>query len=77
MCGVKINFIAEIMTGQTVGEDLTDFSGDPPLSLAKIFYKVNVTDWFSTVAIPIGAHCRDIASNASSSLKVKADVPFS
>lgn len=31
-----------------------------PLSLAKVFYAANVSEWFSVVAVPVGAHCRDV-----------------
>ncbi|PIN26710.1 hypothetical protein CDL12_00531 [Handroanthus impetiginosus] len=31
-----------------------------PLSLAKILYAAHVSDWFSAVAIPMGAQCRDV-----------------
>ncbi|KAL7155523.1 hypothetical protein ABFS83_03G080400 [Erythranthe nasuta] len=37
-----------------------------PLSLAKIFYAANVSDWFSAVAVPMGALCRDVSVSASS-----------
>ncbi|PIN18798.1 hypothetical protein CDL12_08525 [Handroanthus impetiginosus] len=31
-----------------------------PLSLAKILYAAHVSDWFSAVAVPMGAKCRDV-----------------
>ncbi|KAG2267906.1 hypothetical protein Bca52824_062461 [Brassica carinata] len=34
------------------------------LSLAKVFYKAEINDWFSAVAIPVGAHFRDIDDDA-------------
>ncbi|OVA01073.1 hypothetical protein BVC80_8811g11 [Macleaya cordata] len=45
------------------------YSGDvigSPLSLTKVTYLANVSDWFSAVVIPVGAQCKDvaIASNA-------------
>ncbi|KAK4804899.1 hypothetical protein SAY86_004716 [Trapa natans] len=61
----KDYFIAELKASQKVGVDLTDLSGNPPLSLAKVFYKANIADWFSAVLIPIGAHCSDIESDSS------------
>ncbi|CAH2050335.1 unnamed protein product [Thlaspi arvense] len=41
------------------GKDQDDGLGRP-LSLTKVFYAANVSDWFSVVAIPVGAHCHDI-----------------
>lgn len=71
----KDYFMAELKASQKVGEDLSNPSGNPPLSLSKVCYKANVTDWFSAVVVPIGAHCRDIESDASFSHQVKANVP--
>ncbi|KAJ0256779.1 GDSL esterase/lipase [Hirschfeldia incana] len=34
-------------------------SGKQQLSLAKVFYKAEINDWFSAVAVPVGAHFRD------------------
>ena len=31
------------------------------LSLARVSYIANMTDWFSIAAIPMGARCRDVA----------------
>ncbi|GFP99578.1 hypothetical protein PHJA_002101900 [Phtheirospermum japonicum] len=42
-----------------------DMSGGP-LSLAKVFYKAHVNDWFSAIAVPIGAQCRDVGVPSSS-----------
>ncbi|KAL6493019.1 hypothetical protein OROGR_032778 [Orobanche gracilis] len=36
------------------------------LSLKKIFYKAHVNDWFSAIAIPMGAQCRDVGMPTSS-----------
>lgn len=71
----KDYFVVELKASQKVGEDLTNFSGNPPLSLAKVFYKANITDWFSAVVIPIGAHCRDIEGDSSFLHQVRAIVP--
>lgn len=41
------------------------YSGDvvgSPLSLSKVMYSANVSDWLSAVVIPVGAQCKDIAS---------------
>ncbi|KAK6791187.1 hypothetical protein RDI58_010268 [Solanum bulbocastanum] len=37
-----------------------------PLSLAKVLYAVNISDWCSAVAIPVGGRCRDVAVSTSS-----------
>ncbi|KAL3514795.1 hypothetical protein ACH5RR_027512 [Cinchona calisaya] len=37
-----------------------------PLSLAKLLYAANVSDWFSAVAIPVGARCSDVGVPMSS-----------
>ncbi|KAL3845344.1 hypothetical protein ACJIZ3_002747 [Penstemon smallii] len=37
-----------------------------PLSLAKLFYAAHVSDWFSAIAIPMGAQCRDVGVATSS-----------
>lgn len=37
-----------------------------PLSIAKVLYAANISDWFSAVAIPVGARCRDVAVPTSS-----------
>lgn len=36
-----------------------------PLSLSKILYAANVSDWFSMVAVPVGARCRDVVVASS------------
>ncbi|KAH0682304.1 hypothetical protein KY289_020056 [Solanum tuberosum] len=36
------------------------------LSLAKVLYAANISDWCSAVAIPVGGRCRDIAVPTSS-----------
>ncbi|GMH04635.1 hypothetical protein Nepgr_006475 [Nepenthes gracilis] len=42
-----------------------------PLSLAKLCYTANLTDWLSMVIVPLGAHCRDVAISTSSSSQEK------
>ncbi|KAI3464801.1 hypothetical protein Pfo_021464 [Paulownia fortunei] len=37
-----------------------------PLSLAKVLYAAHVSDWFSAVAIPMGAQCKDVEVATSS-----------
>ncbi|KAK9740042.1 hypothetical protein RND81_03G007000 [Saponaria officinalis] len=41
------------------------------LSLAKVSYTANMTDWLSIVAIPMGARCKDMAISTGSSLQEK------
>ncbi|XP_047327230.1 uncharacterized protein LOC124930905 [Impatiens glandulifera] len=36
------------------------------LSLSKLFYESSIRDWCSMVAIPVGAHCKDVAVATSS-----------
>ncbi|KAK4795381.1 hypothetical protein SAY86_013375 [Trapa natans] len=61
----KDHFLVELKTSRKVGGDLNDISGNPSLSLAKVFYRANIADWFSAILIPIGAHCSDIVSDSS------------
>lgn len=42
-----------------------DISGRP-LSLAKLSYMANISDWISAVAIPVGAQFRDVDSTTNS-----------
>ncbi|CAA7020838.1 unnamed protein product [Microthlaspi erraticum] len=52
--------VAELVAGyKGEGDHHSDVSGNQ-LSLAKVFYKAEISDWFSAVAIPVGAHFRDI-----------------
>lgn len=46
------------------GNDQCDMLGGP-LSLAKVVYTAHLSDWFSAVAIPMGAQCRDVGFAAS------------
>ncbi|KAF8062599.1 hypothetical protein N665_1196s0005 [Sinapis alba] len=56
--------VAELVAGyQREGNHV---SGNQ-LSLAKVFYKAEISDWFSAVAIPVGARFRDIDSALVSS----------
>ncbi|GAB4828369.1 hypothetical protein Ancab_035367 [Ancistrocladus abbreviatus] len=56
------------------------YTGDilqSPLSLAKVRYMANVTDWLTMVAIPMGACCRDVAVSNASAHKEKGLTAFS
>ncbi|XP_027148985.1 uncharacterized protein LOC113749441 isoform X1 [Coffea eugenioides] len=48
-----------------------------PLSLGKLLYSANVSDWFSAVAIPMGATCSDVAVDMSSFHKDKGFSEYS
>ncbi|XP_056172953.1 uncharacterized protein LOC115675183 isoform X2 [Syzygium oleosum] len=52
--------VAQFIAGQRGREDVNGFLESPPLSLAKVFYKAHLSDWFSVMAVPIGAQCRDV-----------------
>ncbi|CAF2082549.1 unnamed protein product [Brassica napus] len=56
--------VAELVAGYK-GEHSDGVSGKQELSLAKVFYKAEVNDWFSAVAIPVGARFRDVDADAS------------
>lgn len=61
--------VAELVAGYKGEGNHSDFSGRQ-LSLAKVFYKADINDWFSAVAIPVGAHFRDIDTATVSSYQV-------
>lgn len=61
--------VAELVAGYKGEGNHCDFSGRE-LSLAKVFYKADIKDWFSAVAIPVGAHFRDVGSDIVSSYQV-------
>lgn len=50
----------------TRGKDQGDVLGSP-LSLGKVHYKANISDWFSIVSTPVGGQCKDFAIKKSSS----------
>lgn len=58
----KDTFVAEFAASE---KELGGTFGGP-LSLSKILYAANVSDWFSAVAIPVGARCRDVGVATSS-----------
>ncbi|XP_021847187.2 uncharacterized protein [Spinacia oleracea] len=47
------------------------------LSLAKVSYTANITDWCSMVAIPMGARCRDLSISTDSSFQEKGLTDYS
>ncbi|PQQ21488.1 uncharacterized protein Pyn_07736 [Prunus yedoensis var. nudiflora] len=52
--------VAEFVASQKHKGGLSDLS-ECPLSLAKVSYTANVSNWLSAIAIPVGAQCRDVA----------------
>lgn len=57
----KDKLVAEFLAS---GRGQGDMLGGP-LSLAKVVYAAHFSDWFSAVAIPMGAECRDIGFQTS------------
>ncbi|KAE8706495.1 putative skp1 [Hibiscus syriacus] len=53
---VGIEFVAD---RKRVASSDGDVNGTP-LSLSKLFYKANATNWFSAIAIPFGAQVKDL-----------------
>ncbi|CAI9116984.1 OLC1v1018288C1 [Oldenlandia corymbosa var. corymbosa] len=48
-----------------------------PLSLSRVLYAANVSDWFSAVAIPLGARCKDLGVAMTSSIEEKGFSEYS
>lgn len=72
--GIDSRFVFETSIGQR-GSGAAEFVAtdrgnehcdEKPLSLAKLSFTANVDDWFSLVAMPIGARCRDVAIASNS-----------
>lgn len=55
----KDQLLAEFTANRTGANGTGDMLGGP-LSLAKVLYAAHFNDWFSAVAIPMGAQCRDV-----------------
>ncbi|XP_044488056.1 uncharacterized protein LOC123212893 [Mangifera indica] len=64
--GQNDSLVAELIARATGNGYFGDISGIP-LSLAKLFYAANVSDWCSATAIPVGAQCRDFNITRNSS----------
>ncbi|XP_031263288.1 uncharacterized protein LOC116121471 [Pistacia vera] len=56
--GQNDSLVAELIASETGKGNLGDISGIP-LSLTKLLYTANVSDWCSATAIPVGSQCRD------------------
>lgn len=68
--GQNDSLVAELIASETGnGSLLSDVSGIP-LSLSKLSYAANVSDWCSATAIPVGAQCRDFDTTKNSSHQV-------
>ncbi|XP_027356152.1 uncharacterized protein LOC113865651 [Abrus precatorius] len=61
--GKNDNLAAEFVSTQKGKKEHVD---QMPLSLAKLSYTANLNEWFSLMAIPIGAQCRDVAIASNS-----------
>ncbi|MCL7023322.1 hypothetical protein MKW94_021441 [Papaver nudicaule] len=48
-----------------------------PLSLSKVMYSANISDWFSAVVIPVGAQCKDVASASNAFQQERSLTNFS
>ncbi|KAF9594816.1 hypothetical protein IFM89_034799 [Coptis chinensis] len=62
--GLNSRFIFETSVREKdrfLAEFVGQGSSDSPLSLAKVMYSANVSDWLSAVALPCGARCKDVA----------------
>lgn len=77
-CGIRTGVASRFIFETTIGEkcsgavEFVATNGDrescdeKPLSLSKISFTANVNDWFSLVAMPIGARGRDVAIGSHS-----------
>ncbi|PRQ34812.1 hypothetical protein RchiOBHm_Chr5g0073211 [Rosa chinensis] len=61
--------LTEFVAGQKYRNDGFDVS-ECQVSLAKVSYMANVSNWLSAIAIPVGARCRDFAVVTSPSHQV-------
>ncbi|KAJ6773510.1 GDSL ESTERASE/LIPASE [Salix purpurea] len=62
----KDSILAEFVASQIGVVDIGGVS-EGALTLAKVSYTANVNDWFSAIAIPVGAQFRDLDMTANSS----------
>lgn len=72
----KDTLVAEFVASQKEEENRGDVPGSA-LSLSKVSYIANVNHWFSAIAIPVGAQCRDFGVSTSSSSLGKCMTDFS
>lgn len=68
--------VAEFAASQK-GQGYLGHDFGSPLSLAKVLYVANVSDWFSAVAVPVGAQCRDVGFATDSAHQGKGLTDFS
>jgi hypothetical protein len=57
--------VTEFVATDKAKAEVDGVSGGP-LSLSKVLYAANISNWFSMVAVPVGARCRDVAVPSSS-----------
>ncbi|KAE9456919.1 hypothetical protein C3L33_11177, partial [Rhododendron williamsianum] len=69
----KDTLVTEFVSNVTGHDDVLG----SPLSLAKVLYAANISDWFSVAAIPVGAHCRDVGISTNSPHQKKALTNYS
>ncbi|XP_057533282.1 uncharacterized protein LOC130811122 isoform X1 [Amaranthus tricolor] len=67
---------AEFIANPSNNIDSSNIPGSA-LSLAKLSYRGNVTDWCSMVAIPMGAKCKDLSSAIDPSFEEKGLTGYS
>lgn len=68
----KDTLVTEFVSSVTGHDDVLG----SPLSLAKVLYAANISDWFSVAAIPVGAHCRDVGISTNSPHQVQTLYSF-
>ncbi|KAJ7957897.1 GDSL esterase/lipase [Quillaja saponaria] len=74
--GQKDTLVAEFVSSNKGRDYLSDVSGSP-LSLEKVKYMANISNWLSAVAIPMGAQCRDVGNTSNSNHVAKGLTDFS
>ncbi|XP_021756594.1 uncharacterized protein LOC110721700 isoform X2 [Chenopodium quinoa] len=67
---------AQFISNQRTHTDSSNTLGGA-LSLAKVSYTANISDWCSMVAIPMGARCRDLSTSTDSSFQEKGLTDYS
>ncbi|XP_074263958.1 uncharacterized protein LOC141586570 isoform X1 [Silene latifolia] len=67
---------AEFICGQRNQVDSGDVL-EGALSLARVSYAANMTDWLSVIAIPMGARCKDLTTSTGSLLTEKGLTDYS
>ncbi|XP_021600552.2 uncharacterized protein LOC110606105 isoform X3 [Manihot esculenta] len=63
----KDALLAELVGTRKYGDEVSPIA----LSLSKVSYKAKISDWFSAIAIPVGAQFRDLGITTNSSNQKK------